>query len=181
MQPSSEQTLHAYNSLPQPVRAYLASTELYDSMAIISTKYGLHVDVVGMLSKSVTQMLLGFIDPSQLMQEMRRIGIDGSKSIEIAKELNQLVFKPLHQKMREGKEAVKQGPSAPLVDVPAPLGYSNNGSVVPTVQSDTSPLPAYSAPVQPSEPKQFNAPTPQIVQKPIPRNYGSDPYREPIE
>lgn len=160
-----------------PVREYLTGPDLGTAIASIGTKHGLHIDVIGKLSETVGDMLSGFITPSQLMSEMTTLGIAQSKTTDIARELNDSVFRPLHQKIR-GEGTSTAAPT--LVSVPAPLKDAS-GFTAESPQQPSRPLPPAYEPLPP--PTQVPQPIIGAPHAPQPsaRSYSADPYREPIE
>ncbi len=194
MEISHDQLLRAYNALPATVREYLASGELGPLMRRLGTKHQLHVDTIGSLDEAVGLMLTGLMDPNQLMQEMNNLGIVNPKASLIAKDLNDAVFKPLHDRMRaESGKRVPANP--PLAGVPAPLGTTPTAPPR-AVAAATPPAPRPAppprpepiippAPFVPTPPRETRAPVmPNAATQPpapIPKNYARDPYREPID
>lgn len=193
-----EELLRAYRGLPLSVREYLASGELGPAVRRIGAKYQLHIDVVGDLDESIGLMLSGFINPAQLIQEMEQMGISNLKASLIAKELNDAIFKPLHEKMRS--EAGKPA-RAPLTDVPAPLGTTPPPPTAPIAPAAPLPPVTTSSPVAPPAPRPepvippavFDPRPPRTEREvttpasiaplpaPVPKNYARDPYREPLD
>ena len=199
---SPGEMLEKYNRLPYPVREYLAGTKLGESIERIGRANGLHIDSVGGLAKIATYMLMGVIDPSELMGEMRALGIEDAKVTQIVRELNEQVFKPLHQKMREGAQQQARVPAPPQIAVPAPLGRTEPS--VPSAPPPPTPqIPVVSVPepeIKPDGPAATDAlpvyePLPRretrrpyiapdisgLPTPPPPKSYARDPYREPIE
>lgn len=121
---SPEEQREAYDALPRPAREFLAGASFGDLMETFGQKYGLHVDVVGQLSQAVSYMLLGFINPSQFQDELKTMGIPDTTTGTIIQDLNEKVFKPLQEKIRnappEEPEQEEEEPTSPS-PAPAPL------------------------------------------------------------
>src|ERR1700735_1650376 len=94
----SQQIRAAYNKLPLIIREYLAGEELGNATEAIGTKYGLHVDTIGGLNREERNMLLGLINPSQFVGELKSIGIPDAVIPQIVQDMNESVFIPLHKK-----------------------------------------------------------------------------------
>jgi hypothetical protein len=182
-----EQLRAAYDKLPRPVRAYLSSTEISDLMQTFGQKYGLHVDVVGQLSEAVSYMLLGFVSPAQFQDELKAMGIPEGIITTIIQDLNEQVFKPLQEKIRnappeepeqeEEEEPIPPAPTAPLVP-PARIEAPQMRPTIPTapprsfapelapelIQEQKMPEPppfhVSSAPIPPTIPQTLKPPSP---------------------
>lgn len=202
MRVSPEDLTGAFAKLPLVVREYIAGPDLGAAVSRIGTNQGLHVDTVGKLAESVMHMLLGFISPTELVSEVQGLGIERERAMNITKELNEQIFKPLHQKMREsGAGEPARVPAPPQTPVPAPLGRSEPVASIPPppapIQAAPVPPPAPAAAVEPAivDPLPAYQPLPRretprpyiapdiggLPTPPPPKSYARDPYREPVE
>lgn len=140
-----DQVLAAYQQLPKSVREYLSGTELFDTVTELGTKYSLHVDVIGELSRSTTYMVLGFLSPVALAAELKALGIPEAAVQALIADINQKIFMPLQQKMRETPEPEESEEDFSDLDIPASVPAAPQSSMA------TSPvsMPA-SRPLEPS-------------------------------
>ena len=104
-----EQLRAAYSKLPVVIREYLSGEELSTVTEAIGTKYGLHVDTVGAVNREASNMLLGLINPTQFVGELKSAGIPDATIAPLVQELNEKVFMPLHKKMQEPDAARESG------------------------------------------------------------------------
>lgn len=186
----TEDELRELQKLPAVVRDTITNGDTWNNIANIGLRFQLHIDAIGSLADTVKRMLFGRISPSQLMNEMRAMGIEDTKINDIARALNEQIFKPLHQKMRVGMDDAYRISPTVLTEVPAPLGrpsrlasealltpqqalqVSANAQSVPPVFQP----PSHSITPSVEAPQAFER-TPQSIS----RTYSNDPYREPIE
>jgi hypothetical protein len=175
MQLTPDQIREAFQKLPRPVRAYLVSTKLYDLAQDFGKKYGLHVDTLGALSQSVTNMLLGFLTPAQFQAELHGIGIPDAAAASIISDLNEKVFKPLQEEMRSAptEEADEEEPAPEPAPVfrPAPSTPQISSAPAPLMPPPSVTLPGTGTPVPPPiapPPSPAPAPRPPAVPEPVP-------------
>jgi hypothetical protein len=172
-EPTREQIDLAYQALPQPIREYLASTAVYDFCQNLGKQYGLHVDTVGVLPHLVTYLLLGLLNPAQFQQSLRLLSIPNQPAAAIIQELNEKVFKPLQEKVRNTppeEPASREEEAAPVATNPIPAPASTPAAVAPaytpprTPPQPLVPAPAIIAPAQ--RPVPIPVPPPSVVPPP---------------
>ncbi|MFZ1988072.1 MAG: hypothetical protein WAV21_03530 [Minisyncoccia bacterium] len=134
---SKEQIYAAYQNSPEVLRAYLVGPEFGPVIKKIESKYALHIDTTGSLMLLTGYMLTGLINPMQFKNELRGMGISDANTTSIMEELNENIFKPLNEKVRdETKENTgalrTPEPQKPLTGVPAPFA-----EVFPAPTTDT--------------------------------------------
>jgi hypothetical protein len=166
MDPSQEQTRAAYDALPQPVRAYLASTKLYDMVQGFAGSYSLHVDTSGAIATATTDLLLGLKTPAEFQAELIQMGVPSATVETILKELNEKMFKPLQDEIKNAPAEEKFVPE-PEPIVPAPV------TVPPALVTPVPSVPQQVAPVSPAPPPGVQPvpsapPPPPVVQPPSP-------------
>ena len=167
----------AFQKLPLPIREYLAN------------KYGLHVDTIGGLERETSNMLLGIINPSQFVGELKSVGIPEASIGAIVEELNAKVFIPLREKMKnptpdtEGEAAEEEGsdvvrPSIQVTPPPVPtptIITPNPAPIVPPQPVIIAPVPtpmpaapaiSYAPPQPPPAPAPVSAPKPVVPPPP---------------
>jgi hypothetical protein len=108
----------AYDRLPLAVREYLASERFGDLMLELSKRYVLHADVAAKLSEGVSNMLLGLVNPAQFQEELIATGIPANLVPQITQDLNERVFKPLQQKLKEPSQEEPEVSSTETVSSP---------------------------------------------------------------
>lgn len=133
MNPAQDQIRAAYRNLPVPVRAYLASTKLYDLTQDLGKTYSIHVDTLGVIAQSITSMLLGLESPLQFQTELAGLGVQDTVADSIIQEINEKVFKALREEIRNAprEEALQEEPASvpipthktpePVINVPQPI------------------------------------------------------------
>ncbi len=177
------------NELPAPVRTFVTSPQRDQVAMDIMRKYGLHADQAGIFQRAYIFMLLGIMGPQDFMIELQNTGISAEMTGNIAKDVNERVFIPLRQQEQQPPSTPQASLSKPTippmqVTVPKPPLSTNvpTQNPIPTLPN-TPPTPK---PPQSSVNSSPAAPTPQQA----PRNaalhnvlkqYGVDPYREPLE
>ena len=175
---SPEQFKEAYKKLPFLLREYIAQDDLSEIAESIGKKYGLHVDTIGALYRETTNMLLGLINPSQFVGELKSVGIPETSIGPIVEELNRAVFIPLREKMKnppQESDDSNENESAP-VGAPTASVVATPTTVTPSAPL-TPPMPI--APIQPPAPTpiQFQTQPVTPASAPIlPGSYEPVPY-----
>ena len=90
----------AYTKLPFPIRQYLAGDDIGKVAQQVGAGHALHIDTIGALEREISNMLLGLINPTQFVGELKSIGIPEASIGAIVEELNTKVFIPLREKMK---------------------------------------------------------------------------------
>jgi hypothetical protein len=148
----SEQFEEAYKKLPFTLREYLANDELSTITQEIGNRYGLHVDTIGALYRETTNMLLGFTNPSQFVNELRSVGVPQEHIGHIVQELNEKIFMPLRERMQ------KEGDADPYAESER-LSKELSSDTVPPTQA-ASRIPAPQSYIPPTPPAAYTPPTP---------------------
>lgn len=132
-------------TLPPPIRKYLAEEKHTAVARALIAKYNLRVDQAGILEREIALLLLGIDDPTEfnkaLLEEARLDpGIVGN----IMQDVNTQIFVPLREQMRNAAPNAQplQQPVKPAAPQPAPRGPG-------------MPAPKYYAP-PPQSPTYFN-------------------------
>ena len=144
---SKEQFSTAYNKLPFPIREFLASDDLTTVTQSIGTTYKLHIDTMGALKRETTNMLLGLINPTQFVGELKSVGIPQASIGAIVEELNAKVFMPLREKMKNPPEEDSSDNESEIEatsheHTPTPVAYVAPAVVTSTVRYVEPPMPA---------------------------------------
>lgn len=104
MDASPAQIREAFGKVPRPIREFIAEDGLSDTTVRLAQQYGLHVDTAGTLNQLMTYVLLGFLDPANLPQELSaRIQLSQEQVPGFIKDLNESIFIPLQKKVREAE------------------------------------------------------------------------------
>lgn len=191
----------AYQRAPEAVRNVFNGEVTANVIMDMKTRYRLHVDVAGNLGAEVGYMLLGLRSPAEFFGNLMLSGTDQETAKAMMEEVNTRIFIPLKSQMRgETQDAAPvsyQAPApvaapVPVVPVPtleyAPAAPTLPGSPVPAPMPISpapeapvsAPAPQMAAPVvaQPAAPA--IPPAAEIPPVPLKKDYGADPYREPI-
>ncbi|MDP1690078.1 MAG: hypothetical protein Q8L52_02650 [bacterium] len=104
---------------PAPVQDTVASPATEQVLVELGQQYGLHVDVVGLLVKFTSYMLLGYAGPDAFRQELRAAGVAEAQAQQIIDEINKKIFIPLRERMQKPAEVKLPQPATPGVGVPS--------------------------------------------------------------
>jgi hypothetical protein len=186
---TAEQFNTAYSKLPFVLREYIADDDLTTITEQVGKEHQLHVDTIGALYRETTNMLLGLINPTQFVGELKSVGVPEESIGAIVQELNEKVFIPLREKMKnqtqepeeedEDDEVLETASSAPAAAanfVPPDPEFVQHDSPAPTAPAPKFEVPPYTPPV----------PTPTPVQTPsayVPQNlptYTPSAYEAPV-
>ena len=86
----------------------------------LQAKFGLHIDSAGILGKGVGYMFLGLLSPPELLQKLLTAGIPDANARGIMAEINQKIFIPLREQIRNAAPPPAPGPAQPAAPPPAP-------------------------------------------------------------
>lgn len=137
---------------PPLVQETVTSSATQEVIEQIGKQQTLHVDVVGLLMKLTSYMLLGYAGPEQFLQEMRAIGIPDQQARQIIDDINKKIFVPLRQKMQGGAVEKPQVAPAPPVRQSPPTAWG--------ASAPPAPHPSPRATEGTARPVQMNAPVP---------------------
>lgn len=168
----NEKMIEAYKALPQPLRAFLSDPSFAEIIQTAASKFNLHVDVQGELTQMITNILLGFLAPTELRTELVSAGVPETQVPELIKELNVRIFEPLQKAMKEDKEVSSEEalPFDVLEPISQPKPIMQSVVALPTPFSPP-PKSMPSVPVTPAM-----APPASVM--PIPQN--SAPHMPPV-
>lgn len=89
-----------YLTLPQDVKDALFSVDVANALQDIAKKYELHIDKVGVLSSAVAEIMLAIAPPHGFGKRLQDgLGVDAAKAVEITKDINERVFKPIRESL----------------------------------------------------------------------------------
>ncbi len=171
MELSKEAFNSAFNSAPRPVRSFIVDGKLDVAVADIVRIRQLHVDAAGILEKCASQMLVGVMNPAQVLGELVLAGVDAETAKKILEDLNQQIFIPVRDKVRHFTETGEDLISPPDVDeesAPAPAPEIAPQATPIQQQAPTvAPQPVFT-PVPEAQPAQYAyPPAPVAVPTPV--------------
>jgi len=137
------------------------------------TKYGLHIDQVGILEREIMLLLMGIENPDEFTQTLvEEARLDQQTINGITRDVNELIFVPLREQMRSRGEEAKQPVKPTVPPVPStppphrPTEVRQPASIVGWPPSTTV-IPAN--PQLPPRPQQINVSMPRYTApKPVP-------------
>lgn len=140
---SDEEIIRAIEAAPTLVKEAVSSMSTLQAIAAIGKKYTLHVDLIGKLARLNTCMLVGLTSPTEALGELVLVGIPTDSSKSILGELNQSIFLPLQQRMREtgSIETIPEArvPAVPLMHVAQSLQPTSAQQSSVQTQSEATP------------------------------------------
>lgn len=99
---SPEEAGRWMEATPPLVQAAVMSPATGQVIEQIGKQYALHIDVVGLLMKLTSYMLVGYVTPEDFLKEVLSVGITDQQAKQIIYELNKKIFVPLREEMRKG-------------------------------------------------------------------------------
>ncbi len=171
-----------FNAAPKIVQDAVTSPETQRVIEQLGKQYSLHIDVIGLLAKMTSYMLLGYTEPGEFLQELRTANVPDQQAQAIIAEINQKIFVPLRDQMRKNETGSTQQPVQPpampasqRTDVkvpsyaapalrPSPQATEGTASIAPQPAAPSAPRPMNPAAVFP--PAGNYAPPPQSPRYP---------------
>ncbi len=160
----TEEFKEKYSKLPAAVQNLLFSDDLAKMVTTIGNKNGLHVDQIGILNDTVEFAILGDFPRDEFAQKLRIIAeLSEEKAQQVTRDINELIFKPMQQVLRENPGTPTTEETPAQVEHPDEiLGAISNPSSIP------SPTRIIEAPVPPAAsnttPTQITPATPAATQ-----------------
>lgn len=150
--------------LPLPVRKYLALGKYQTVVRQIMQMYKLHIDEAGELESQLLLLLMGINSPIQFAQALQgKTRLPPDTIHGIVGEVNQQIFVPLHEQMRNATPAAEQvGVNA------APTKPEAGGAAASEVVATQRPVATQGAyaPAPEAVPAPMSSPAPSIVLPP---------------
>jgi len=178
------------DDLPDPVQKFLKGPERDAVSLKLSQKYALHTDQAGAFERAYLYMLLGIDTPADFVQDLQTAGIPEETVRGLARDINEEVFKKLHDEELSSDDTKPAPGTAPArVEVPvmrvgepvAPAAPSQTTAYdVPHVPHlvnliSTPPAQSVATPIQPIAPAPVSVPAPvPIVSMPTPAQVASE-------
>jgi len=158
------------HKIPPQVKHYLQSPAYPEVMRDVIKEHQIHLDAAQKVETETTMLLIGLVAPSNYEQKLiENVGLGKEQAREIAKSMNEKVFKPL-------VESYKKPTPQPSINVFADEVASE---IEPPKENIPAPEPIIEEPPVVQEPPAQE--TPKVEEKKIEKKYAIDPYREPIE
>jgi len=149
--PTQNDVLANYKNAPKEVREVLASTKLAELISDIVTRNSLSLEIMRKIAEYNRNLLLGFISVQDFLKGLIEEGVSSEVSEKIVAELNQKIFGPTLQNVRENRAFLTNEKKSILKGT---SGVSKKDSLQ-------------------KKPSEEN--------NPIIKKYAVDPYHEPID
>ena len=172
-----EDLKQALKELPPPLRAYVLARKYTPVVKSLMTKYLLHIDQAAILEREVILLLLAIVTTEDFAAALKTEASIPDETIRnILIDLNDQIFVPLRDEMRNPKNtsAPAPRPNASMTSAPRPVSQSGAPS---SPRPLTPPQPPRTMPTQPPKEIIFN-PQPRPVQPaPAPAAVSSRPVQ----
>ncbi|MFZ3044051.1 MAG: hypothetical protein WA058_03010 [Minisyncoccia bacterium] len=109
------------DAAPQIVQDAVTSPATQQVLDELGRRYSLHIDVVGLLVKLTSYMLLGYAKPEDSLQELRTAGISETQARQIIDDINKRIFVPLRERVRVMTTPIQPPRPQPPRPVTAPV------------------------------------------------------------
>lgn len=154
-EPTLEESIHTVmQTLPTPVREYLAKRKHSMVVADLMKRYSLHVDQAAELETQLMLLLMGIASPAEFSAALlSEASIPESSVSGILEDVNKMVFIPLREEMRRATSGTEPATASAAAAEP---------ETGPAVQPQTA------APQKPTVEQGTYAPAPQGVPTPQP-------------
>jgi len=154
-------------TLPPPIQRYLGEGKYSIVANHLMTKYSLHIDQGGILEREIMLLLMGIENPDEFTKTLaEEAKLDQQTINNIVKDVNDQIFVPLRDEMRNGPQAVPQmqKPATMSASRPSEVRQQTNVGGPPReviLQPRTTIIPAN--PQLPTRPAQTLASVPRYV------------------
>lgn len=150
--------------LPPDIQEAIRSADFTKKLQSIGQKYLLHIDQLGTLENEVLMVMLGFVNPEDLVSNIvSELKVPLVTANLIATDVSQELFLPIRESMKKFSGLAAQPTAQPIHPVQPTVAVASAALQQPTVTPVAAMPPAATDP---------NKPTKQ---------YSTDPYHEPIE
>lgn len=139
------------HTLPPPIRHYLSEGNCSLVAKNLMKKYNLHIDQGGVLERETILLLMGIENPTEFATSLKNEAAISADVIgNIMNDINEQIFLPLQNEMRNAKTQTFSSPaSVPKITPPPPSYMSPSPPRPPVTSSDNAPLPPKMAMPQP--------------------------------
>ena len=147
-EPTLEESLkEVMQTLPPPIRQYLAQGKHAFVAKNLMAKYGLRIDQGGVLERELMLLLMGIENPDEFAESLKNEAAIPEDTVRvIMTDINQEIFIPLQKEMRSAGSAVPetrpvQAPTPAPASAPAASSYMPPAAPRSPASPDTAPLP----------------------------------------
>ena len=109
MEHTSEELLAAFSKLPEDLQLAIWDLDIEGSIGDIGIGNHLQVDQMGILADHVALSIIGLEPVSDLAKNLIELGVSGEVINKIVGEVNQEIFLPIRDSMRQMEEAKASG------------------------------------------------------------------------
>lgn len=93
------------DAAPEIVQETVTSLATQQVIEQLGKQFTLHIDVLGLLVKLTSYMLIGYAGPEESLRELRAAGIADQQAQQIIDEIRKRIFIPLRERMMKESEA----------------------------------------------------------------------------
>lgn len=147
-EPTLEESIkEVMQTLPPPIRQYLAQGKYTFVAKNLMAKYGLRIDQGGVLERELMLLLMGIEKPDEFAESLKNEAAIPEDTVRvIMTDINQEIFIPLQKEMRSAGSAAPetrpvQAPTPAPASAPATQSYTPPSAPRNPVSPDTAPLP----------------------------------------
>jgi hypothetical protein len=183
-----------FKILPQNVQKAIFSADLPGKLKSTVEKYNLRIDQGGVLETEVNLIMLGLEHPDSFAGNVQKeVGVSQEVAEQIISDINNNILLPIRETLREMQKekidappaqapTVQRAPAATPEKEGAEERAKEEGNVPENLPTgDISSLKLGGVFKVPQEQKQSSVPIEEKPGRQVKEEYGTDPYREPIE
>jgi hypothetical protein len=106
---TNDEITGAIKAAPKIIQEKIAEpSEIASIIRTFQSKYNLHIDVLGIIAELIRNMLVGLVSPEEFLKELIATGISDADAKQIVIEINQKIFVPLRDKMKNQTTSASQ-------------------------------------------------------------------------
>ena len=105
---SNDELIKLMDETPLPIQQAIESKSTIAIISGLGTRLGLHIDIIAKIAALNVQMLLGLVSPEEFLKELIAAGVSDADARQIMTEINQKIFVPLREQIRNGIAAASQ-------------------------------------------------------------------------
>jgi hypothetical protein len=117
---SDSEILSITQKAPVPIRERIENVQTALTVAEIGQRFNLHIDQIGTIAELNRNMLLGLVNPQEFLNELIAAKVPEKDAREIMTEINQKIFVPLREQMRNAPPTEVKPPQKPTQIPPQP-------------------------------------------------------------
>lgn len=177
---SADEAQAHYDALPHEIQGLLYSPKMFSILKQISDKHHLHIDQAGLLEAETNDVLLGFTlteDYPAVLKES--LNLEQKDADDIATDVNDLLFLPVREIMKQSQEKLAAQTPAPAPVMPE-ITTKREEAPPPVKKAEVLSLPEVDHLLTEKTVSVPPAVSSSDTPPPTPPSYKEDPYREPI-